>query len=61
MVLYSSNQTGRSRIMVSGPALQLLFGFDVSVSCGGLVSPSPERSCVDVRWPDAALGRSHRH
>src|SRR5215208_3894468 len=37
-------------------ALQLRFVFDVSVSCSGLVSASPEGPCNDVSRANAPLG-----
>jgi len=41
-------------------ALQLRFVFDVSVSCSGLVSASPEGPCNDVSRANAPLGQAHR-
>jgi hypothetical protein len=46
---------------ISGLALQLLFAFDVRLSCSGLMSASPERPRDDVSEADTALRQPHRN
>src|SRR3954451_5103065 len=41
-------------------ALQLLFSFDVRLSCGGLVSSSPERPRNDMGGSDLSLREPYR-
>jgi hypothetical protein len=41
--------------------LQLRFSLDVSVSCGGLMSASPEGPGDDVGGLDTPLSETHRH
>jgi hypothetical protein len=55
------------RVMATAPdpgvalALQLRSTFDVSLSCGGLMSPPPEGPRDDVGWADAPLRELHRN
>lgn len=46
---------------IFGLALQLRFSLDVSVSCGGLMSASPEGPGDDASGLDAPLRKLHRH
>jgi hypothetical protein len=52
---------GASLTSVKILALQLRFSLDVSVSCGGLMSASPEGPGDDASGLDAPLRKLHRH